>query len=219
MAIIYKVTNKINNRAYIGYTTQTLDARKGQHISDMKRMDRCKIFQNALRKYGSNNFEWEVILENATLEDEIRLIEEHGTHKNRYGYNVTLGGEGNFGNKHSIETKQKMSQTRKGRKLSEEHKQNLRKPKKNVENYKKPKSEATKQKMRQPKSESHKEAIRRGKLGKPRSPEMQEKLRNMRKGVSPWNKGLSAETNEKVRLNIERRLATVRKNKNNGTTS
>jgi hypothetical protein len=58
---------------------------------------------------------------------------------------------GMLGKKHSPEAKLKMSQTRKGMALSESHKDNLRKPKANTENYKKPKSEEHKAAMRKPK--------------------------------------------------------------------
>lgn len=219
MAIVYKATNKTNNKAYVGYTTRTLDERKAQHISDMKREDRSKAFHNALRKYGVDAFEWEVLLEDATLDDEIRLIAEHKTHKNVGGYNVTLGGEGIIGFHHSKESRQKMSDARKGVAKTEEHKEKLRKPKRNTDNYKKPKSEQHRLNMRKPRSAEHREKIRQAKLGKPRSEETRKKIGQARKGIPAWNKGLSAKTDDRVRLNIEKRLETVRANNGNPSTN
>lgn len=221
MAIVYKATNKTNNKAYVGYTTRTLDERMAQHISDMKREDRSKAFHNALRKYGVDAFEWEVLLEDATLDDEIRLIAEHKTHKTAGGYNVTLGGEGCFGFTPSEETRQKMSDARKGVAKTEEHKKKIGLAHKGIsrEHMRKPKSEATKAKMRKPKSAEHREKIRQAKLGKPRSEETRKKIGQARKGIPAWNKGLSAKTDARVRLNIEKRLETVRANNGNPSTN
>lgn len=55
--IIYKVTNKINNKIYIG-KTYNLEKRKAQHLYDI---DDELPFHAALKKYGINNFEWEII--------------------------------------------------------------------------------------------------------------------------------------------------------------
>ena len=53
MAIIYKITNIINNKVYIGQTVHSLQRRWTQHIIDAYN---CKSknnhFQNAIRKYG-----------------------------------------------------------------------------------------------------------------------------------------------------------------------
>jgi group I intron endonuclease len=213
MAIIYKVTNKITGSAYVGYTSVGFETRKTQHLSDARTPERKKtIFHRAINKYGEDAFHWEILLEDATLDDEIRLIAEHMTHKTHGGYNITLGGEGNFGLVHSDEAKQKMSAAHKGVPKSEDHKKRIGDAHRGITRPYMclPKSEETKAKMRKPKSEEHKRKIALAKLGKPRSPEMQEKLRTMRKGLEPWNKGLSVDTDERVKLNIERRLETVR---------
>jgi group I intron endonuclease len=214
MAIIYKATNTITGSAYVGYTSVGFESRRSQHLSDARTPERKKtIFHRAINKYGEDAFHWEILLEDATLDDEIRLICEHMTHKTHGGYNITLGGEGNFGLVHSDEAKLKMSMAHKGIPKSEEHKRKigLSHQHRDPSTYNRgPKSEEIKVKMRKPKSEEHKRKIALAKLGKPRSPEMQEKLRTMRKGLEPWNKGLSVETDERVKLNIERRLETVR---------
>jgi group I intron endonuclease len=58
--IIYKVTNLTNGKVYIGQTVRTLHQRKNSHIRDLKKnMD--IVFHHALRKYGIDNFNWEII--------------------------------------------------------------------------------------------------------------------------------------------------------------
>lgn len=95
--IIYKVTNKINGKIYIG-KTYNLEKRKKQHIGDI---DNGLPFHNALKKYGIDNFEWEIV-DKANSDSEIREKEIQWIKKcnscisfpNSNGYNITLGGEG-----------------------------------------------------------------------------------------------------------------------------
>lgn len=96
MGFIYKITNKINNKSYIGKTLLTPEKRFKEHISDSKK-DRCKNrpLYRAFNKYGVNNFSLETIEEcnNSILSDrESYWIEYYNTYKK--GYNATLGGDG-----------------------------------------------------------------------------------------------------------------------------
>ena len=59
MAEIYKITNLINGKIYIGYTTKTAERRFSEHWCDRKSIN-C-IFHRALNKYGKNNFKVETI--------------------------------------------------------------------------------------------------------------------------------------------------------------
>lgn len=90
--IIYKVTNKVNGKSYIGQTRYTLEFRWRQH---QHKKDNT-YFHNAIRKYGVENFNIE-ILEECNYEDlnskEIFYIAKFDTFKN--GYNLTIGGDGN----------------------------------------------------------------------------------------------------------------------------
>ena len=114
--IVYKATNKINGKMYIGQTVGSLDARISRHISDalLERYD--MYFHNAVRKHGKENFDWKIIAECNSLEElnkaEIEMIEKYNTFGN--GYNLTKGGEGSSGFKHSEETKQKLSEINSG---------------------------------------------------------------------------------------------------------
>ena len=59
MGIIYKATNLINKKVYIGQTVKTLKERIYKHLCEGK----CPHFYRALKKYGKDNFEWEIIKE------------------------------------------------------------------------------------------------------------------------------------------------------------
>jgi group I intron endonuclease len=94
--LIYKATNKINNKVYIGQTTLTLEERKKYHKSAYKTHD--YYFYRAIRKYGWDNFEWEVLDESAKTEDELDYLEEYyislydSFDNKEKGYNTQSGG-------------------------------------------------------------------------------------------------------------------------------
>ena len=55
--IIYKATNKINGKVYIGQTTNSLSYRRDQHFREAKCIKRKTVyFHNAISKYGEDNF-------------------------------------------------------------------------------------------------------------------------------------------------------------------
>lgn len=93
--IIYKVTNKVNNKVYIGQTSKSLDERKQAHYKQ-SRLSSNTNFHRALAKYSIFDFIWEEIASTdnkETLNDlERKFIEEYDSFKS--GYNMTLGGDG-----------------------------------------------------------------------------------------------------------------------------
>lgn len=94
--IIYKVTNKVNGKVYIGQTIRTLEQRKWQHLDAAK--NGCKThFYNAIRKYGEENFVFEIIDEASSVSElnelERYYIAKFDTIKN--GYNMVDGGNNN----------------------------------------------------------------------------------------------------------------------------
>lgn len=111
--VIYKITNKINGKCYIGKTIQNFEQYKKYHIATSKNKKHKtynKVLYKAFRKYGINNFEWEIITQCNALDElnknEIYYIEYFDSINN--GYNLTSGGDGgaiNLGK--SIATKNK----------------------------------------------------------------------------------------------------------------
>ena len=130
---IYKVTNEINNKVYIGKTIDFVK-RKSAHLR-CSRNESYFVFHKALQKYGEDNFKWEIILKDkeSNLSDrEKDFISEYDCHYlNGYGYNMTLGGDGTLGFRHSDEYKRNLSKkmignkNTLGNKLSDEHKLKL----------------------------------------------------------------------------------------------
>ena len=96
MPYIYKITNLINQKIYIGKTTKTIESRWNKHWADSIREDISnRPLYKAFNKYGKENFKIEQ-LEECSIDElsdrEIYWIEKLGSFK--YGYNATQGGDG-----------------------------------------------------------------------------------------------------------------------------
>ena len=94
MSYIYKITNTINNKIYIGKTDLTIEKRWKEHLRDSTRFFNRPLY-SAIRKYGSTNFTIEAIEEcrrEETSEREKFWIKEYNSFSD--GYNATLGGDG-----------------------------------------------------------------------------------------------------------------------------
>lgn len=92
--IIYKVTNLINNKIYIGQTKHTLHKRKKEHQKKTKNFR--GVFKQALNKYGFENFKWEVIEFCNNIDElnerEIFWIDYYDSINKEKGYNLIKGG-------------------------------------------------------------------------------------------------------------------------------
>ena len=113
-SIIYRVTNIITGKSYVGQTRQTLEKRWKQHLTDSKRKRFNYYFYNAIRKYGPHSWTKEIVEEIFDIE----LLNE----RERYwisffntmndGYNMTSGGE--QGKIFSDASRQKLSLSKMG---------------------------------------------------------------------------------------------------------
>ena len=94
MAYIYQITNKINNKIYIGKTEFSIEKRFKEHCRDaFRERNEKRPLYAAIRKYGVENFKISLIEETDNPEErEVYWIEKKGSFKN--GYNATLGGDG-----------------------------------------------------------------------------------------------------------------------------
>lgn len=124
---IYKLTNTLNNKIYIGLTTETISERCRKRIAEAKYRDsKNSYILNAIRKHGSEVFKVEQIDTAFSLEElqqkEIFYIQQYNSTNRKIGYNLTKGGEGNLGLKMSDKTKEKIRQKAIGRKASIETK-------------------------------------------------------------------------------------------------
>lgn len=107
---LYKITNLINNKIYIGQTVQQPRCRWNRHKSDARKKNPTQYITRAMKKYGIDNFIFEVIAACKTYEDtndtEIFIIAQHNSCNKKNGYNISSGGK-NFGS--SEKSRKKMS--------------------------------------------------------------------------------------------------------------
>lgn len=129
MPIVYKATNQINGKGYIGQTILPLKRRQSVHFTSSN----CTVFANALRKYGKDNFVWDILFETDDL-DALDVVERRFIASDNtlvpHGYNLECGGKSN--KTVSEESRKKMSEANKGEKnpnfgkpLSEDHKRRI----------------------------------------------------------------------------------------------
>lgn len=111
---IYKITNNINNKLYVGQTTKNLEERLREHFQNADNLKNFTL-SNAIRKYGKDNFSIDQIDTADTKDDlnkkEIYWINYYKSFDINYGYNMTLGGDG--GNTYMNRSEDQMSITRK----------------------------------------------------------------------------------------------------------
>jgi group I intron endonuclease len=111
---IYRCINNTNKKVYIGYTIKELEQRAKGHLRAVKKGSDF-VFHKSIRKYGFENFTWEVLFESKDKkyilnEMETFFIKENNSfYENGFGYNMTYGGQGGMcGKKHNDTTKEKM---------------------------------------------------------------------------------------------------------------
>lgn len=95
MGFIYKITNNINGKVYIGQTIKTIKKRWQQHIcNSSKPYFQQIVLYKAMKKYGKENFYIEPIeeIDNSQLDEREKYwIKYYNSYKN--GYNSTIGGK------------------------------------------------------------------------------------------------------------------------------
>lgn len=93
---VYVYTNKVNGKKYVGQTCRSLKERAGK---DGKLYRQCTAFSAAIKKYGWDNFEPEIVADHLTRKEandfEKVLISKLNTQSNKYGYNISSGGGDN----------------------------------------------------------------------------------------------------------------------------
>jgi group I intron endonuclease len=113
MGYIYKITNKITNKCYIGETKKSNpELRWNEHKRKIEKGIGCPALQDAVKKYGIEYFKFEILII-CFDEDRYRFEKEYIKKYNSIspnGYNLTTGGEGGgfYGKKHSETTVNKI---------------------------------------------------------------------------------------------------------------
>lgn len=139
---IYGIKNKINEKVYVGQTSERFLRRFWHHQWKLRNNSHDNMYlQNSWNKYGENNFEYFVIevVNDSSLLDELEIKYIDYYKKLNKSYNMLLGGGGRrgfplsdnakkiigeknrqnmLGKKHSKSTKQKMSIVRTGKRVN-----------------------------------------------------------------------------------------------------
>lgn len=118
---IYKCTNLVNGKTYIGFTHKTLEKRIIEHKSSSKKGSDY-LLHKAIRKYEIDNFHWTTIYESLNKEhvlytmENYFILETNSYFEEGQGYNMTFGGQAvMLDKKHSEKTKEKLKLARKNR--------------------------------------------------------------------------------------------------------
>ena len=112
---IYRITNLVNGKCYIGFSCRRAKQRWACHAHDSRKKRPTSLIGKAIKKYGIEAFIFEIIYQthdkNHGLDSEIMLIKEHNSHCiDGHGYNVSYGGTAPMmGLKHTEESKRSMS--------------------------------------------------------------------------------------------------------------
>lgn len=178
--VVYRITNLENDKCYIGRTKRPLHERWYAHCH---RNSGCLRLRNAIQKYGKESFKIEAIASAWNAENliglEALLIEQENT-LSPNGYNLRK--DTGFGSPEmSKETRQRMSERRKGYVCSEEHRKNIGLAKKGLPS--KMKGKRFSEEVRKNMGGQNK--------GKKASVELLEKLSKIRKGQKWYTDGIS----------------------------
>lgn len=97
---IYKITNKVNGKIYVGKTEETPVLRFNEHLRTVKRGSKQSKLYSAIKHYGSDNFYVEELDSASSLEElnnkEKYWISTLDSQNPLVGYNVSSGGDGGF---------------------------------------------------------------------------------------------------------------------------
>jgi group I intron endonuclease len=108
MTGIYKITNLINNKCYIGKSEISIESRLDNHKVGLHSNNHL---QASIKKYGIENFSFKIIEECSPEECWLReryWIEYFKSNISEFGYNKTNGGEYEYGTQFSEDTLLKM---------------------------------------------------------------------------------------------------------------
>lgn len=206
MGYIYKITNTVNNKVYIGQTIRTIEERYQRHLSEARRHTNRPLY-DSMNHYGYDKFKVEQLVEapdERLNELEAFYIAEYNSTDPAIGYNLTTGGDScrvclseetearrvakiaaaHRGKKQTKESVEKRAASLRGRKLTEEHRQRLSEiHKERFKNLPGTRLGATA-------SEETKQKIREANLGKKQSDETKLKRKETLSKLKWWNNGI-----------------------------
>lgn len=92
---VYKITNNVNGKIYIGFTSRSIKTRLQEHINCALKYNKSSNLYRAIRKYGDQHFSIESVFESSDRDLTLHQMEPY--YVNEYdsiqnGYNMTKGG-------------------------------------------------------------------------------------------------------------------------------
>lgn len=111
---IYKITNLVNGKNYIGFTSLNSKKRFNLHVSNSKHVKTKRgILSSAIIKYGRDNFVIEIIAQSKDKDYALFVLEpafiKEYKDKGQAQYNLSLGGEGSPGRVQSVKERKMRS--------------------------------------------------------------------------------------------------------------
>ncbi len=174
---VYQI--ELNGKKYIGSSSRDFNERWNNHLRALKQgKHENRYLQNAYNKYGEKNIKFS-ILEIVETPEECIILEQKYIDEIKPEYNICPLARSPLGTKRTLESKQKMSDSKKGNKYAlghkqtEEHKQNNKKARLGHKV-----SEETKKKMRYKMIGNNRSLGNKNALGCIRSDEEKQKIRN-----------------------------------------
>jgi group I intron endonuclease len=201
---VYLVTNLVNGKKYVGYTTRTVEKRWKEHLT-LSARGGLFYFHCALRKYGREGFRVETLEVVVGTQVDIQAAEvRHIAFQESLtpsGYNLTAGGEGTHD--FSVDALERVAAAQRGRPRSEELRRRVSlalKGRPKPEGFGQKLSKAQKGKPRpwqqgQARSEETRQKIAASRRGQPMPASVRQKLLESHKGVpmpAEWRQNISA---------------------------
>lgn len=124
--IVYMIKNKVNGKIYFGVTTSERGY-KGRYSGNLLNSTHNTHLKKSIKKYGVQNFEINEQFDVAYSKQELDALEDlyicmYNTIDPKYGYNKKRGGDTG---KYTQESRKKLSESRKGIRFTEQHKQHI----------------------------------------------------------------------------------------------
>jgi group I intron endonuclease len=124
MGYIYKITNTVTGKHYIGETIQDYNTRWRKHINSINYKEGCPLLKASMKKHGVDKFTFTILIicfDEDLVKYEKEYIKKYNS-QTPNGYNILSGGQigdGHVGYKHSPETIEKIKEA--GRKFREKN--------------------------------------------------------------------------------------------------
>ena len=127
--LIYCAERVETGQVYVGQTHRGFDRRQQEHLTQSAR-GKLKRFHAALRVHGPEQFTWRVLTDRIDNQDEADRLEAEwiitlNAHVSQGGYNLTFGGHGSRGYKHSERARKKIGDRFRGKPKSEEQRRKM----------------------------------------------------------------------------------------------